>query len=161
MPHTSVSIIGGGPAGAAAAITLASLGISAAVFESMPGPQNKPGESLPPQCTPVLQRLGLMDRLLQGSHLRCHGNRSRWGRNEIQERSHLASPYGPGWRLDRREFEAALARTASEQGVHWQYGAGMRKAERYKQIWRLTLHPGTRMAEVTADFLIDASGRRA
>jgi flavin-dependent dehydrogenase len=161
MPQSRVAIIGGGPAGAAAAITLAALGISAAVFESAPGPQDKPGESLPPQCTPVLQRLGLMDRLVQGSHLRCHGNRSRWGQKEAQERSHFVGPYGPGWRLDRREFEAALAHTAMERGVHWQYGARVRKAERHNRVWHITLQRGNRVSEVTADFLIDASGRRA
>jgi flavin-dependent dehydrogenase len=161
MPNPRVAVIGGGPAGAASAITLAGIGISVAVFESAAGPQNKPGESLPPQCTSVLRRLGLMDRLLQGSHIQSHGNRSLWGRNRAQERSYFGSPYGPGWRIDRREFEAALADSAIERGVHWQYGAVVRKAERYNGAWRITLQRGTRVSEVTADFLIDASGRRA
>lgn len=59
-------VVGGGPAGAATAITLSRLGLRTTVLEAAPEPQWKPGESLAPSINPVLTRLGLGATMRRG-----------------------------------------------------------------------------------------------
>ncbi|MBC7814585.1 MAG: FAD-dependent oxidoreductase, partial [Burkholderiales bacterium] len=53
-------IVGGGPAGCSAAITLAQRGLKVALFEAKTYPHHKVcGEFLSPECTPILDTLGM------------------------------------------------------------------------------------------------------
>jgi 2-polyprenyl-6-methoxyphenol hydroxylase-like FAD-dependent oxidoreductase len=55
--QADVAIIGGGPAGAVAALTLARLGVTVALLDA--GTRHSlVGETLPPAIRPVLDRLG-------------------------------------------------------------------------------------------------------
>jgi flavin-dependent dehydrogenase len=157
----SVAIAGGGPAGAAAAIALARAGVPAVVFEAAAGPQAKIGESLPPGAGPLLRRLGLAERIEHGGHFRTYGNRSAWGQASVLERDFLMGAYGAGWRLDRYAFEESLARAAIENGVEWRYGSTVRQAEWRAGAWHLNVARGSASCDCLAQFLIDATGRRA
>lgn len=62
-----LAVIGGGPAGAAAAIRAADLSLSVVLFEPRMGPGDKPcGEGIMPEGVVVLARLGLDDLLAAG-----------------------------------------------------------------------------------------------
>lgn len=62
-----LAVIGGGPAGAAAAIRAADLALSVVLFEPRTGPGDKPcGEGIMPEGVAVLARLGLDDLLAAG-----------------------------------------------------------------------------------------------
>jgi flavin-dependent dehydrogenase len=138
-----VVVVGGGPAGAVAALVLARRGVPVTVLEARPGPALKVGETLPSNLAPLLRHLGLEALLERGGHLRSQGNRSLWGSSVPVESPFLASPYGEGWHVDRRRFEASLAEAAMRAGADWRWGA------RYE-------HGSTPEA-----FLADATGRPA
>ena len=134
--------MGGGPAGAVAAFVLARRGVPVTVLDARPGPTLKVGETLPSNLAPLLRHLGL-EGLLDGQ-LRSQGNRSIWGSPRPTESPFLATPYGEGWHVDRRRFEARLAEAAMEAGAEWRWGV---------RVGRDTV--------LEAGFMIDATGRPA
>ena len=69
-----VVIVGGGPAGAAAAIELARLGRRVLLANRDEGSDFRIGEAAPPAVRPLLRDLGVLDRVLADGHLPCYGN---------------------------------------------------------------------------------------
>jgi flavin-dependent dehydrogenase len=168
-----VAIAGGGPAASAAAIALRRHGLSCAIVERGDGGGSRVGESLAPSVKPLLAALGL--DLERDGHLPCHGHRSTWGSDTPVEMPFDLSPYGHGWHLDRRKFDERLAELAD---VPRFTNTRVLDIEREHGRWRVTCHSeepgreGLRAARtprslatlgmtVDADFLIDATGRRA
>ena len=89
-------------------------------------------------------------------HSPCHARRSVWGSPESVELDGISSPDGPGWRLDRRRFEAGLRATAEASGALVLAPVRPVQVERERGAWRLLLSSGE---EVRARLLIDAAGR--
>lgn len=137
--------MGGGPAGAVAALVLARRGVPVLVCEARPGPALKVGETLPSNLAPLLRQLGLEGLLAdRDSHLRSQGNRSFWGSSVATESPFLANPYGEGWHVDRQRFEAGLAEAAIAAGAEWRWGVRV-------------VPPSV----PEAGFVVDATGRSA
>ena len=149
-----VAIAGGGPAASAAALTLARHGLSCAIIERREDEGAKPGESLPPSARPLLAELGVGELLTDG-HLPCHGNRSLWDSDDIDELSFELTPYGHGWHIDRRRFERLLIDRALDAGATRMTRTNIENMERDGDTWKLTLDRG----ELRARFLLDATGR--
>lgn len=159
-----VVVAGGGPAGAAVALTLARRGRSVLVVDPVRGGHVSLGESLPPAARPLLAELGVLDRLLAGAgHLPSHGTLSAWGSHVLVARDFVFELHGPGWQLDRRRFDAELRACAREAGAEVLEGARIEgvPVERVAgqgRCWQVRIAGGPART-VEAAWLVDATGR--
>jgi len=156
-----VAIVGGGPGGATTAMILANRGLEPIVLEAQPGPEFKIGECLSPGANPLLERLGIQERLRRDGHLPSYGNRSVWGSGTPLDRDFLFGTRGSGWHLDRRKFEATMADAARDVGVDWRYGWRLVECERRNGGWELSLKTPGGLESLEAEFVVDATGRQA
>jgi flavin-dependent dehydrogenase len=156
-----VAIVGGGPGGATTAMILAGRGLEPVVLEAQPGPEFKVGECLSPGANPLLERLGIKDRLSREGHLPSYGNRSVWGSVTPLDRDFLFGTRGSGWHLDRRKFEATMADAARDVGVDWRYGWRLVKCSPIKGGWELNVKTPGGSKSLEAEFVVDATGRQA
>ncbi|HEX8149855.1 MAG TPA: tryptophan 7-halogenase [Pyrinomonadaceae bacterium] len=156
-----VVIVGGGPAGAAAAVALARGGVGPLVLESSASAGFKVGECLPPAAGPALERLGVAGLMRRDGHLPSYGNRSVWGGPEPVEHDFIFGTQGHGWQLDRTRFEATLAARCVEEGARWRYGSRLTECSRRDGVWSLRVRTPSGSETVEAEFVLDATGRAA
>lgn len=155
-----VAVIGGGPAGSAAALTLAGAGVPVLMVDRGDVGAHTVGESLPPAAAPLLRDLGVWERFLGDGHLPSHGNRSVWGNPTPDDHDFLSQPEGIGWHLDRPRFDAMLADAAAREGAT--IARRTRVIQCYRgdgADWRLDIAVEGRRRTVWARTMIDASGR--
>jgi flavin-dependent dehydrogenase len=150
-------VIGGGPAGAAAAITLGRAGLRTALLETNPAPAWKIGETLAPEGRQPLQRLGVWEDFEAAEFLPSPGNCCAWGSDQLAAQDHIFNPHGCGWQLDRARFETLLLKAARSCGVEVGFGMTAKTIQRQDDRWRID----TVAKAFRAHWLIDASGRRA
>jgi len=160
MPRRAeVVVIGGGPAGAVAALTLARSGVMVVLLDA--GVKRYPpvGETLPPAIRPALDRLGLRTAMSAEGHLPSAGSWSAWGGAEPWGHDQIFNRFGHGWHIDRRRFDALLREAARSAGARVVIGASVVSSDRLAGGgFRICLEDG---AEITASIVIDASGRSA
>lgn len=160
--HHDVLIVGGGPAGSAAAITLRRLGLGVAVLERAPadGGRAGVGETLPPPARAELNRLGLWERVAADHHRPSPGSVSIWGGDRPYANDFVFDPDGEGRHLDRARFDATLRHAAEEAGATLLAGHPVSAARREPSgRWMVEAeHEGGRV-RLSGSFLIDAAGR--
>lgn len=159
--HTTAVVVGGGPAGATTALTLARRGIPVLVVERGDGQGDAPGESLAPSIMPLLDRLGLRAAFLATEPLACPANRSAWGDSALDVHDFIRDRHGSAWHIDRRRLEAMLRAAAVAAGATVRCRTRLTTFGREGGLWRLQLHGGRGPFEHTADILVDATGRAA
>jgi flavin-dependent dehydrogenase len=155
-----VIVVGGGPAGSAAALTLSRRGYSVAVIERSEYADTRVGETLPPAIRKLLVALGVWDQFVAENHSPSFGIRSAWGNDDLHENDFIFNPYGSGWHVDRNRFDRMLAAAAEKDGVEVFRGAELISLNNTPGKWEITIACGHRHNGFTADFLIDATGRR-
>jgi flavin-dependent dehydrogenase len=113
-----VLVIGGGPAGAAAAITCARSGLSVILAEANSFPRHRPGETLHPGVEPLLEQLGVAATMRSAGFLRHEGV---WVEDPNGTRF---QPYGEdtsgpwlGFQAPRAEFDLLLVGAARAAGA--------------------------------------------
>jgi flavin-dependent dehydrogenase len=160
MMDVDAVVIGGGPAGCAAAIELGRAGATVVLLERSQYDGPRIGETLPPSACSVLRRLGLWDAFLADGHLHSPGTVSVWDDAGPHENDFLFNPSGQGWHLDRRRFDRTLAQTAEARGVVVHRGSHVltfsMKGPNDSQV---EVGFGGRVSRYRAPFLIDATGR--
>jgi flavin-dependent dehydrogenase len=158
-----VAVVGGGPAGAMAALTMARLGCRAWLIEASHYDEPRLGETLPPSVEPLLARIGPWEAFASSHAVASYGNQSAWGGPDLLGQSFIFSPQGNGWHVDRRRFDSMLVEAAASAGATVLAGRQVVACISMSGgTWRLTLRSaGDRTKELTARGVIDATGRRA
>lgn len=157
--HFEVAVIGGGPAGAAAAIMLARARRRVLMIEKGSQQNFKVGESLPPGVLPLLNELRVQERFVAGGHLVSYGNQSAWGNEELQTADFIRHPNGNGWHVNRPVFDSMLRETAKESGARVCEKTRVIDAKRDRAGgWQLLLN-GDRSRTINAEWVIDCTGR--
>jgi flavin-dependent dehydrogenase len=159
---TDVAIIGGGPAGSAAAITCAGRGLRVhlferAAFEGADFSGDRPGETLHPGIEPVLAQLGVADDLGAVVGARHEGIWIDWGGvRRFQPFGQDAAGPWRGFQVSRAAFDTMLLSRARAVGatiVQPCRALGLRS-----EGARVT-GVATEMGPVSARFVVDATGR--
>jgi flavin-dependent dehydrogenase len=159
IAETDLVIVGGGPAGAAAAIAARSYALRVVVLERAAAARMRPGEAAHPGIEPLLIRLGVMGAVWKAGFLRYEGHWVAWGGEPLRFVPFGQDERGPwkGFQLWRPDFDAILLDGAGRAGAMIVRPCG-------------ELHPivrGNRVAGVETKagtwrcaFVIDASGRQ-
>ena len=154
-------MVGGGPAGCAAALALLDAGRSVTVVERSWVRRPRVGEILPPLIAPALAELGLLDAFRAQGHLPAFALRSAWGRDEPYEVDLTFHPYGPGWHVDRVAFDRLLLDAATGRGASVRRATTVGSIRAVQGGWHADLAGPAGEVALEASFLIDASGRAA
>jgi flavin-dependent dehydrogenase len=155
-----VTIVGGGPAGAAAALALARRNYSTVVIERSQYESIRVGETLAPAVQPLLASLGVWERFLAAEHSPAFGVRSAWGHRRLRDNDFIFNPYGSGWHVDRARFDRMLADCAEEHGVTVYRGARVLSVdEAGGGMWVLEIAHSRRRRRLRTRFVVDATGR--
>ena len=158
-----VAVVGGGPAGSAAATMLARKGWRVRLHERERFPREHVGESLLPASMPVLAELGALPAIEAEGFLPKYGATMVWGRDpdpwswSFRE----ASPrYPHAFQVVRARFDEILLRNAAAAGVEVREGARVLAAEAGPDgaLLRVAGDGGGESA-LRARFVIDASGQ--
>lgn len=152
-----VCVIGGGPAGATAARRLAQLGHRVCLVERAAYPNHKVGAALQPNIIPLLDAVGLRERIDAASFVRPVRVVNRWaGDIELIESTNGAN----GFVVDRARFDQILLDAADEAGV-----TVLRPARASRPVagddgdWDIDVSAGEWTRRVKATFVVDATGK--
>lgn len=152
--QSDLVIVGGGPAGFAAAIVARSQGAAVRVLMPEEYPRDRPGETLHPGIEPLLDRLGVGDAIRAKAHIRFPGIRIA---TPVCERF---EPYGEtdgkpwlGFQIPGKSLDTALKMRAEALGVEIQAGA---KAQTVKLDGRRK----TIVDDYSGRFVLDCAGGR-
>jgi flavin-dependent dehydrogenase len=124
-----VLVVGGGPAGCAAAITCARQGLKVAIMESQSFPRDRPGETLHPGVEVLWEKLGVAEDIRRASFPRVDGYYLDLADNVS------FIPYAPegkgewwGYHAWRSELDQILASHSQAQGAEFLQNCRVRSA---------------------------------
>ena len=154
-----VVVVGGGPAGSAAALALQARGIGALVVERGAYDEPRCGETLHADARHALIALGAWQSFMSLRPVPAPRLLSAWGEARPRERPAELERGGHGWHIDRVSFDAMLARAAERAGALVYCGVTAVAVTRAGTRWRVSLRGSKARTEVDARWLVDASGR--
>jgi flavin-dependent dehydrogenase len=160
MSELDVAIVGGGPAGSAAAGALARRGFRVVLFERGSYDEPRVGETFGGEIGPLLAELGAADAMrdVLATQVPFVAVQSAWGSDVLEERASIVHPLGEGVHVDRARFDARLAEWARASGASVRLDAGTCVVDAGSAGTRVTPARGD---AVEARVFVDASGRGA
>ncbi|MFJ4194023.1 NAD(P)/FAD-dependent oxidoreductase [Pseudomonas sp. NPDC089534] len=156
MNHFDVVVVGGGPAGSAAAIGCAQRGWRVALIERRAFPRFRPGESLHPGIEPLLQQLGVAERLCREDALRFDGHWVQWnGPPQFNGFGGDGNGRWRGFQIAGAQLDDALLQRAAALGVTV---LQPHRAQRVLVHQRRVIGVDTDTGPLFASYVLDASG---
>jgi flavin-dependent dehydrogenase len=158
-----VIVLGAGPAGSATSLRLARAGLRVALLERSRFDTSRIGESLPPAIQPLLSELSLWPDFKAIRPIPSFGTRSIWGSDTPDSHSHMVTPYGYGWHVDRLRFDFMLAEASVREGVELRVNTRAAQFTGEGEGWIVQTIDETsgETAELRARVILDATGRSA
>lgn len=164
MERYDVAIVGAGPAGSAAAISLARAGHEVLLIDKQKFPREKLcGDFLNPVNWPVLERLGVADDILSQEHRKISHFRisSCGGSQAVAALSAPGRGRAFGLGLRRSILDDTLLHRAKTEGAEVRTGVALRDVRRSADGWRLNVARDETEERLTARVLIGADGRNS
>ncbi|MBL9127461.1 MAG: tryptophan 7-halogenase [Verrucomicrobiales bacterium] len=154
--NADIAIVGGGPAGSAAALRLLALGHRVVVIEAKSFPRPHIGEALSPGVPALLDFLGAGSVLTPSEYLRGTPARILW-----ETPDPVAAPRpADAIVVDRGRFDADLLASAVREGAGLLQPATVRRFAVEGTGAELTVETPDTTRTIRADVVIDARGRR-
>jgi len=164
-PSPHIIVIGGGPAGSAAATLLAQKGLRVRLFERERFPRFHIGESLMPETYWIFQRLGVLDKMKAGP---CVKKYSVQFVNDLGKESQPfyffeTNPHESSqtWQVVRSEFDQMLLDNAREHGADVRQGTRVLDVlfDGKRAVGVRVQDEEGRQEELHAEVVVDASGQ--
>lgn len=155
--RVEVAILGGGPAGAAAAGLLARWGHRVALL-TRPAALPAHAESLPPSCAKLFDRFGVREAVDAAGFVRATGNTVHWGGSKARVERFGGGE--PGYQVRRDAFDRVLLAEAEAAGASVTRDATVhevRLADDAPGLIRYDDAGG--MRELAAHWVLDCTGR--
>lgn len=164
--EVAVLVLGGGPAGCATALSLLDQGLAPSrvlVVEASRYERERIGESIPPDTHQLFDALGVLSAFMAEDHEPCLGSASSWGDDALGYNDFIFNPYGKGWHLDRRRFDAWLADQVEGRGVTVRRGLKFLDVVEHGEAGAVLAlgASGEPRERVGARFVVDATGARS
>jgi flavin-dependent dehydrogenase len=164
MKHYDVAIIGAGPAGSSAAISLTRLGYSVALVDKKVFPRDKLcGDFVSPINMPLFRALGIEQQVLSQPHEQIRAFRMTsylGGEAGVPlPRRHGQRLFGLG--LSRAYLDQLLLHKARSDGVSDFQGFSVEEFKSVANRWHLRLKSLAALQEFSAAILIGADGRNS
>ncbi|NYH80243.1 flavin-dependent dehydrogenase [Actinopolyspora biskrensis] len=163
MNRSTVAVIGAGPAGCTAALTLHKLGHRPVVFEREIFPRYKVGESFLPGTLSIFNRLGLQQKIDARNFVKKPSATFLWGRDEAPWTFSFTTPQSSPWVFDhaiqvkRDEFDKLLLDEVKERGIEVSENTSVSNVD-ISDPDKVSLTAGKADNQVEFDFVIDAGG---
>lgn len=162
--HYDVVVIGAGPGGSTTATKLAQLGRSVLVLERRTLPRFHIGESMLPMMNAVCEKLGVWDRMTKQGFVPKLG--AEFSRSTSGKYGRVPfTAQGPGrphetFQVERATFDNVLADFAAESGATVLQNANVEHLlTDGDRVTGVRYRYDGEVREVTADYVVDASGR--
>lgn len=153
-----VAVLGGGPAGCAAAVLLARHGHDVVLVRPSMPPAAALAESVPPSTRKLLADLGVLHEMERAGFHPNAGNTVWWA--EAQGRVEDFPDGGQGYHVDRAGLERIMASAARTAGVRI-HDAMVRTTAESAGEWIVRCRAeGGQDLEVRAPWVLDATGRK-
>jgi flavin-dependent dehydrogenase len=151
-----VVIVGGGPAGTAAALWCAHRGLSVILLERECFPRHRPGETLPPAVEVLFGQLGVDRAVALADFQRHAGTWVKWN-DALRFDAFGADNTGPwrGYQAPREKLDQILLDAAADAGVDvWQSSRALTPVLNDGKVIGIE----TAQTRIAADWVVDAAG---
>lgn len=164
MSNFDVAIIGAGPAGSAAAISLVRRGYCVALMDKEQFPREKLcGDFLNPSNWPIIDELGVKGELLSQAHETVSAFRmtSYCGADVETPMPSINGVTTVGIGLRRFYFDQILLKKAQGEGVTTFQASRVNRLQRQPEGWRIEFSRRESVEDLQAKILIGADGRNS
>lgn len=163
--QVDVLIVGGGPAGASAALSLVTYSeLEVALVEQSDFSRMRVGEHVSPSMFDLLDYLKIEKADFgESNFLPVYGSRAYWGSDQPSTTHSIFTTEASTFQLDREQFDLTLIEAAADRGATIFPRSTCTKFEQMPdKRWAVSVkHPDHGLFVIHANYLVDATGRTA